>query len=43
MYLEQTSTTSAIQACYISNNNCTTTGSAGAPNLGSLSPPVLIN
>jgi Flp pilus assembly protein TadG len=43
MYLEQTSTTSAIQACYISNNNCTTTGSAGAPNLGSLAPPVLIN
>lgn len=43
MYLEQTSTTSAIQACYISNNTCTTQGSASAPNLGSLAPPVLIN
>jgi Putative Flp pilus-assembly TadE/G-like len=43
MYLEQTSTTSAIQACYISTNNCQTEGSASAPNLGSLSPPVLIN
>jgi hypothetical protein len=43
MYLEQTSTTSAIQACYISKNTCTTQGSASAPNLGSLAPPVLIN
>jgi hypothetical protein len=44
MYLEQSSTTSAIQACYISKNTCTgNEGSAGAPNLGSLAPPVLIN
>ena len=43
MYLEQGSTTSAINACYISKNTCTTEGSASAPNLGSLSPPVLIN
>lgn len=43
MYLEQGSTTSAISACYVSTNNCVTSGSAGAPNLGSLSPPVLIN
>jgi Flp pilus assembly protein TadG len=43
MYLEQSSTTSAINACYISKNTCTTEGSASAPNLGSLSPPVLIN
>jgi Flp pilus assembly protein TadG len=43
MYLEQGSTTSAINACYVSTNNCQTEGSATAPNLGSLSPPVLIN
>jgi len=43
MYLEQTSTTSAIQACYISKNTCTGEGSASAPNLGPLAPPVLIN
>jgi hypothetical protein len=43
MYLEQGSTTSAIKACYVSTNNCQTEGSASAPNLGSLSPPVLIN
>jgi Flp pilus assembly protein TadG len=43
MYLEQNSTTSAINACYISKNTCTTNGSASAPNLGSLAPPVLIN
>jgi Flp pilus assembly protein TadG len=43
MYLEQGSTTSAISACYVSTNNCQTVGSAGAPNLGALSPPVLIN
>jgi Flp pilus assembly protein TadG len=43
MYLEQGSTTSAISACYVATNNCVTTGKAGAPNLGSLSPPVLIN
>jgi Putative Tad-like Flp pilus-assembly len=43
MYLEQGSTTSAINACYVATNNCQTTGSAGAPNLGSLSPPVLVN
>ncbi len=43
MYLEQGSTTSAINACYIASSNCTTAGSPGAPNLGSLSPPVLIN
>jgi Flp pilus assembly protein TadG len=43
MYLEQGSTTSAINACYIASSNCTTSGSPGAPNLGSLSPPVLIN
>ena len=43
MYLEQGSTTSAINACYIASSNCTTAGSPGAPNLGSLAPPVLIN
>ncbi|HVB83115.1 MAG TPA: pilus assembly protein TadG-related protein [Candidatus Binataceae bacterium] len=43
MYLEQGSTTSAISACYVSTNNCVTTGSSGAPNLGSMAPPVLIN
>ena len=43
MYLEQGSTTAAINACYVSTNNCQTAGSAGAPNLGSLAPPVLIN
>ena len=43
MYLEQGSTTSAISACYVATNHCNTTGNAGAPNLGSLSPPVLIN
>jgi Flp pilus assembly protein TadG len=43
MYLEQGSTTSAINACYIADSNCTGTGSASAPNLGSLAPPVLIN
>jgi hypothetical protein len=43
MYLEQGSTTAAISSCYISKNTCTTTGSASAPNLGSLAPPVLIN
>jgi Flp pilus assembly protein TadG len=43
MYLEQGSTVSAISACYVTNNNCTTEGGTGAPNLGSLSPPVLIN
>jgi len=44
MYMEQdSSTTSGIDACIVTNNNCTTTGSAGAPNYGSLSPPVLIN
>jgi hypothetical protein len=43
MYLEQGSTPSAINACYIASSNCTTAGSPGAPNLGSLAPPVLIN
>ncbi len=44
MYMEQdSSTTSGIDACIVTNNNCTTTGSAGAPNYGSLAPPVLIN
>jgi Flp pilus assembly protein TadG len=43
MYLEQGSTTSAISACYVTNNNCTTEGGQGAPNLGSLAPPVLTN
>jgi Flp pilus assembly protein TadG len=43
MYLEQGSTTSAINACYVSTNNCQTVGAGGAPNLGSLAPPVLIN
>jgi Putative Flp pilus-assembly TadE/G-like len=43
MYLEQGSTTSAISACYVSTNNCQTEGSTAAPNLGSLSPPLLVN
>jgi|SRR5690348_10230951 Flp pilus assembly protein TadG len=43
MYLEQGSTTSAINACFLKSTNCTTQGNAGAPNLGSLAPPVLIN
>src|SRR5262249_47201096 len=43
MYLEQGSTTSAIDACYVATSNCTTVGSANAPNLGALSPPVLVN
>jgi Flp pilus assembly protein TadG len=43
MYLEQGSTTSAINGCYVATNNCQTEGSASAPNLGSLAPPVLIN
>ncbi|HTJ09068.1 MAG TPA: pilus assembly protein TadG-related protein [Candidatus Binataceae bacterium] len=43
MYLEQGSTTSAINACYINGSSCTGDGSVGAPNLGSLAPPLLIN
>jgi Flp pilus assembly protein TadG len=43
MYLEQGSTTQAIKACYISKNNCTVEAGSGAPNLGSLAPPVLVN
>jgi Putative Tad-like Flp pilus-assembly len=43
MYLEQGSTTSAINACYVATNNCTTVGGSGAPNLGSIGQPVLIN
>jgi Flp pilus assembly protein TadG len=43
MYLEQGSTTDAINACYVANNNCTTVGGNGAPNLGSIGQPVLIN
>jgi Flp pilus assembly protein TadG len=43
MYLEQSSTTQAISACYVANNTCTTVGGSGAPNLGSIGQPVLIN
>jgi Flp pilus assembly protein TadG len=43
MYLEQGSTISAISACFVNAQSCTGTGSPGAPNLGSLAPPVLIN
>jgi Putative Flp pilus-assembly TadE/G-like len=46
MYLEQdSSTTSGIDVCIVKNNkNCTGgEGSANAPNLGSLAPPVLID
>jgi Flp pilus assembly protein TadG len=43
MYLEQGSTTSAINACYVAKNTCTTVGGSGAPNLGSIGQPVLIN
>jgi Flp pilus assembly protein TadG len=44
MYMEQdSSTTSGIDACIVTNNNCTTTGSGTAPNYGLLAPPVLIN
>jgi len=43
MYLEQGSTTSAINMCFVQTLACTTAGSSAAPNLGSLAPPVLIN
>jgi hypothetical protein len=43
MYLEQGSTTSAINMCFVQNLACSTAGNPGAPNLGSLAPPVLIN
>jgi len=44
MYLEQDSTTSAIDVCVVTSNNCTgAEGSSNAPNYGSLTPPVLIN
>ncbi len=43
MYMEQDSSTSGIDACIVTNNNCTTVGSPAAPNLGSLSPPLLVN
>jgi Flp pilus assembly protein TadG len=43
MYLEQGSTTQAINACYVATNNCKTVGGTGAPNLGSIGQPVLVN
>jgi Flp pilus assembly protein TadG len=44
VYLEQDSTTSAIDVCVVTSNNCTgAEGSSNAPNYGSLAPPVLIN
>ena len=43
MYLEPDSTVSAIDACFLNATSCTGSGSPGAPNLGSLAPPVLID
>jgi Flp pilus assembly protein TadG len=43
IYLEQSSTTSEIDGCFIQGTTNNTFGSAGAPNLGPLAPPVLIN
>jgi len=44
MYLEQDSTTTSIDVCVVTSNNCSgAEGSQGAPNFGSLTPPILIN
>lgn len=43
IYLEQDSTTSAIDACFVQGSTSSAIGNAGAPNLGPLTPPILIN
>lgn len=44
VYLEQDSTTSALDACFVQGSlTGNVFGSGGAPNLGSLAPPLLIN
>lgn len=43
IYLEQTSTTGTIDGCFVQGSTDATVGSAGAPNLGPLAPPILIN
>jgi Flp pilus assembly protein TadG len=44
IYLEQTSTTSALTACFVQGSTISNAlGSGSAPNLGDLAPPVLIN
>lgn len=44
VYLEQDSTTSQIDACFVQGSTTSNVlGSAGAPNLGPLAPPILIN
>jgi len=44
VYLEQDSTTSAIDACFVQGSTISNVlGSSAAPNLGALAPPILIN
>ena len=44
VYLEQDSTTSAIDACFVQGSTTSNVlGSSAAPNLGALAPPILIN
>jgi Flp pilus assembly protein TadG len=43
IYLEQDSTTSAIDACFVQGSTSNAIGSSGAPSLGPLAPPILIN
>lgn len=44
VYLEQDSTTSAIDACFVQGSTTSNVlGSSGAPQLGALAPPVLTN
>ncbi len=43
IYLEQSTTSSEIDGCFVQSVGPTVTGSAGAPALGSLGQPVLIN
>jgi Flp pilus assembly protein TadG len=43
IYLEQTTTSTEIDGCFVKSIGPTSTGSAGAPGLGSLGQPVLIN
>jgi Flp pilus assembly protein TadG len=44
VYLEQDSTTSAIDACFVQGSTTSNVlGSGSAPNLGPLAPPILIN
>lgn len=43
LYIEQDSTTSAIDACFVQGSTSNAIGSSGAPGLGPLAPPILIN